>query len=447
MTLRARAFALASLLLLGGCACCPCPCPCPPAPAQPAAARAPQAVTSPGPAAPPQPAPAKAAQTPTAPPPQASTPSPAPGPEDAATVAARTAALRSALPAPRETWRWERELTFDGFRLGTVTIEAEPATLADQPVWLVLERTVREAGEGRVVSESSCFLAPDLALLRGETVLRAPGGTEAFFFGRRDGRVEVTAQIGTEEQTVVVDAPAGATVGLFPVIRVVEAAFADPGGAFPTLKLPVFDPRHAFGDGAGKPIPPGRADVTLAPGETTGRTHSVHASTASDRGSTILVDHGSRTVVEVRGKFPHWDVGPPSPQPKRPDWFERVGQTPETAYQAFCNFGRGYHLAKRDLLESAFYWPTMRDHEVAAGNYPADVTLEKVKEDYIAEFLRMSKHRTAADCDDLLTQILVTSKITKHADGRVSIEALPVYGGHTFHCESRDGRWWITKLD
>jgi hypothetical protein len=335
---------------------------------------------------------------------------------------------------------------FDGFRLGTVTIEAEPATLADKPVWLVSERTVREAGEGRVVSESSCFLAQDLALIRGETVLRAPGGTESFFFGRRDGRVELTAQSGTEEQTVVVDVPEDATLGLFPLIRLLEAASASGVVRALPLRLAVFDPRHAFGDDAGKPIPPGRADVTLALAGGAAKFHSVVASTPSGRGSTISLVQGG-TVHEIRGTFPHWDLVFATATSKRPDWFDRVGETPETAFQAFCNFGRGYHLAKRELLDQAFFWPTMRDHEVAAGNYPADVTLEKVKEDYIAEFLRMSKHRTAGDCDDLVTQILVTAKITTHEGGRVSIQALPVYGGHTFHCESKDGRWWITKLD
>jgi hypothetical protein len=404
---------------------------------------APTALATPPPAPPVKPEPAPAVpvvEAASAPPiPRAS--------DDAASVSARSAAIRAALPPPTEAWTWTRDLEFDGFRLGTVTIEAEPATLSDRPVWLVLERTVREAGEGRVVSESSCFLTPDLALLRGETVLRAPGGTESFFFGRREGAMEVTVSAGEEEQTVVADVPADATIGLFPLIRVVESMFAGDDGAVPSLKLPVFDPRQAFGDGEGKPIPPGRADVTLALGETADRTHSVQASNASGRGSTLLVDHGSRKVESVHGKFPHWDLVPAGSDAKKPDWFERVGQTPETAYQAFCNFGRGYHLAKRELLESAFHWESMREHEIAAGTYPADVTLEKVKEDYIAEFLRMSKHRTAADCDDLLTQILVTSEIKKAPDGTVAIAAIPVYGGHTFHCGPKDGRWWILKVD
>jgi hypothetical protein len=75
------------------------------------------------------------------------------------------------------------------------------------------------------------------------------------------------------------------------------------------------------------------------------------------------------------------------------------------------------------------------------------VTLEKVREDWVAEFERMSKHRTEGDCDDLLMQLLTTAKITTNADGSVSIEALPVFGGHVFHCASLDGRWWITKLE
>jgi hypothetical protein len=374
-------------------------------------------------------------------------------PEEEKAAVASSTALRAALPPPASTWTWQRDLVFDGFRLGTVTIEAEPATLADKPVWYVLERTVRQAGEGRVVTESSCFLSPDLSLIRGETVLRAPAGTETFHFGRREGRMEVTAEASGEEETVDADVPLDATIGLFPVIRLLEAAFAKGATAPLPLRLAVFDPRQAFGDGTGKPVPPGRADVVLtqAPGREGPKADvqpvRVAARTASGRASTFVLRARDRTVAAVRGTFPHWDVVSAGPAAKRPDWFDRVGETPQSAYQALCSFGRGYHMMKRDLLDMAFYWPTMREHEIAAGNYGADVTLQKVKEDFITEFLAQSKNRTAADCDDLLTQILVTSEITKHADGRVSIAALPVYGGHTFHCAEMDGRWWIMKVD
>jgi hypothetical protein len=339
---------------------------------------------------------------------------------------------------------------FDGYRLGTVTIEAEPATLSDQPVWYVLERTVREAGEGRVVSEVSCFLAPDLALIRGESHVRAPAGTESFFFGRRDGRMEVTAQVDGAEHAVEANAPADVTIGLFATLRLLEAAFAEGTRTPLPLRLPVFDPRQAFGDGQGKPLPAGRADVelTVDPGAAPDDAHvAVVAATRGGRGSTFLLAPGSRAVTRVNGRFPHWDLVPTGEVTRRPDWFDRVGETPSTAYQAMCSFGRGYHMANRELLEAAFDWTTMRAHEVATGNYPPDATVEKVKADYLAEFLAQSKHRTAGDCDDLLTQVLVTSEITRHADGGVSIAALPVYGGHTFHLAERDGRWWILRVD
>ena len=432
--MRTRFAAAASLLLLlGATARADDPCPPKPPPACPPAA----------PVAPAPPAaqpPAKPEPEPPAQPTPEKTEKPA---EDEATVRARSATVRAALPAPLKPWTFERDLVFDGYLLGKVTITAEPATLEEKPVWYVAERTVREAGEGRVVSESSCFLAQDLSLIRGETMLRAPEGTEAMSFGRRDGKMEVTAEEGGKTRSAMADVPPDATLGLFSLIQFVEGAFAQAGAS--KHRLPMFDPRHAFGDGEGKPLPAGLADCELTP--RFGGPDGLHIESKTRSGRAALIWLADGRVRDIKGQFPKWDLAASAREARRPDWFDRVGQTPQTAYQAFCNFGRGYHMAKRELIESAFDWPSVHAHDLAVGSIKADMTVEQLKEAYIAEFLARSKHRTAADCDDLITQIFVTGEITKAEDGTVSIKAHPAYGGHTFHIVRKDERWWIARID
>ncbi len=371
---------------------------------------------------------------------------------------ARSAALRASLPAPTEPWTFDGELTFEGFLVGRLSIRAEPSTFRGQPCWQVVERTVREAGESRVVSEIVVTLASDLSLLRGETVHRAPGGSSVTSFGWRDGVLEVIEQQdGGEARSGTPSVAPASTLGLFALSRFVAHLPKEPARDW---RLPVFDPRFAFGDDSGKPLPADLADLALtvvgpssvwlgAECSLPTRTLAVKAEAAWGRALTLQVDATSRALLGVDGGLPRvrirrtggiWGHTPPP-------WFDRVGQPPASALDVFVSFGRGYHLPKRELLEGAFHWPSMREAEIAAGSYPADVTLEKVREDWVAEFERMSKHRTEGDCDDLVMQLLTTAKITTNADGSVSIAALPVFGGHVFHCAPLDGRWWITKLE
>ncbi len=375
---------------------------------------------------------------------------------------ARSAALRASLPAPTEPWTFDAELIFEGFRIGTLSIRAEPSTFKDQPCWQVVERTVREAGQSRVVSEIVATLAPDLSLLRGETVHRAPGGGSVTSFGWRDGVLEVIEQQdGGEARSATPSVAPASTLGLFALSRFVAHLPKEPARDW---RLPVFDPRFAFGDDSGKPLPADLADLSLtvlglmdpqpavpcAPASApTPRVFAVKAEAAWGRSLTLQVEAISRALVAVDGGLPRVAIrrAGQNQSPTPPPWFDNVGQPPRSALDAFVSFGRGYHLPKRELLEGAFHWPSMREAEIAAGSYPADVTLEKVREDWVAEFERMSKHRTEGDCDDLVMQLLTTAKITTNADGSVSIAALPVFGGHVFHCASLDGRWWITKLE
>ncbi len=408
---------------------------------------APRLAAEDAPPAPPAPSPAPPAAPPA---PAAPVPPPVRGP---ATLPAaeqqearrRGAALRAALGAPDAPFRFEGQLVFEGFGLGTFTLEAEPVERAEKPAWWVVERLVREAGQGRVVQELACFLAADLTLLQGESLYRAPTGESVTTFGRREGRMEVTEAEGTgATRTAEVDVPADALIGLFAPVRLLLSC---PDRVSGDLILPVFEPRHAFPDEAGKPAPAGLADLLLRPGQ--GMAHGRHAqaSAASGRAFTLLLEGGFAGVL---GERPRWQIrpagGPEGSRPARIDWFDRIGQPPQSPWQAFCTFGRGYHLPRRDLLEQAFHWPSVRDHEVAAGTFPPEATPEQVRDYYVAEFEGMSKHRTEADCDDLLVQLLVSSEIT-HAPGSVKVSSPPVFGGHAYTMKQVGDRWAIVAID
>lgn len=395
---------------------------------------------APAPPSPPAPAPAAPAAAPEA------APRKGPAllaPEAQQAARERARARRSRLAPPTQAWSFEGDLVFEGFRLGRVSIQAEPVERAETTVWWVVERTVREAGQGRVVQELTCFLAPDLSLLQGESLYRSPSGESVTSFGRRDGRMEVTEhESGGGTRTVEADVPADATIGLFALARCLPKSGPEEPDPL-ELVLPVFDPRHAFGDDEGKPLPAGLADLLIQRQATPPHGLCAQAGAASGRAFLVLLEQGFSGVI---GSLPALTVLPKAGA-ARLDWFDRIGEAPQSPWQAFCAFARGYHLPRRELLVSTFHWPSMLAHELKAGTFPAGTTEQQVQDYYVAEFERMSKHRTEADCDDLVVQLLVSSAVTRGADGSLTVATLPVFGGHAYTMKARDGRWFIVAVD
>lgn len=344
---------------------------------------------------------------------------------------------------------FEGLLVFHGARLGTVRLEAQPARRGGAPCWHVVERTVREAGRGRVVQELSLFLAPDLTLLQGESLYRSPSGASVTSFGRRDGRMEVVeSEEGGAARSASVEVPADASMGLWAASRFAAALQAAERAQG---RLPMFDPRFAFPDDQGVLAPAGWADLAFESevAQDQGLFEAYEVTARSGRHLVLRPGRGGEVLAGVRGVRPGADIVPAAsagPLPA-PDWFDRVGEAPRSALQAFCAFGRGYHLPDRALLESSFHWPSMLAHEVQAGTFPPGTKDAQVRAYYVAEFERMSKHRTEADCDDLLVQLLLSATITTHADGSVTIASLPVFGGHSYTLRPLDGRWFLVAID
>lgn len=372
------------------------------------------------------------------------------GPEPA--LEAAGAALRARLPVPGQAWEFGAPLLFEGFRVGAVRVRAEPTSVGGKPAWRVLERTLREAGEGRVLTEFLYDLAPDLTLLSGECLVEASGGRSRTHVAWRAGRLVCVAADAPARRQAEHVLPASTSLGLFAAARLAALLPAEAGAK---AWLPAFDPRFAFGDEDGEQVPSDLAHLNL---ESLGRAGArrtpdgdremlrVRAGTRYGRAFTLLLDAESRELLEVEGDLPRFTLRP-GVKAEPPPWFQRVGQTPGGPLDVFVSFGRGYHTADRALLEATIHWPSLREREIAAGTYPPDVTLERVREEWIAEFLAQSKRRTPADCDDLLLQLLSASPLVRRDDGSCHLATPAAFGGHGYHLAERDGRWWILGFD
>jgi hypothetical protein len=161
----------------------------------------------------------------------------------------------------------------------------------------------------------------------------------------------------------------------------------------------------------------------------------------------VHVDPEDRGLLGVEGGMPSLSWTPRGLPAAPLDWYDAVQGVPRSARQAFVKFGRGYHLPREDLLADAFHWPSLHERALRQGRYPEGTPLDQVRRDWIDVFVRMSKHRTEADCDDLLFQIFMTARETRNPDGSVDLATRPAYGGHTYRMAERDGRWWIVRID
>ncbi len=365
----------------------------------------------------------------------------------------RSAKMRAALPAPSEGFRFEADLVIGDYKIGSAVISAEPSSVKGQPAWLVRETTRREAGEAAVLSEWSGFLAQDLSLLRGESIHRAPSGNRSHTYTRTDDGIETVHHLKTGKAGPVWTAfRPGTTTGLVSVVLFLQA-LPDEEAVY---VLPGYDPLYVRTPKAGSgafPVDLVDAHVEVLGntsfdrGLTTRPTWAARVTAKTGRVYVVHLDRATRALVAVEGVMPKVTLAPKGTGGKTIDWFEYAEKTPRNAHDVFVKFGRGYHLPREDLLADAFHWPTMLKHEIEAGSYEAGTKIERVRKDWIDEFVRRSKHRTVGDCDDLLMQIFMTATETTNEDGSVTIATIPAYGGHAYRCEQIDGRWYIVRVD
>lgn len=364
----------------------------------------------------------------------------------------RALAIRQRMPARGPGWRYEGELLLGDYKIGRAVLAVEPTSVGGEPAWIVHEHTERVAGEARVVGALSAFLAPDLALLRGETLHHAPSGRSSSTFGREGSAVVTRHHVGAGTGAPIAHpVRPDATVGLAAVVSFLMHV----PETRTTYVLSGFDPRYVTTPKAGSgSFPLDVADAFIevegpsaySTGARLFPTLAASVSSKTGRRYTVHLDRETRALVAVVGGLPSTTIAPKGTPGKAPDFFQTDAE-PRSAYEAFIRFGRGYHLPREDYLAKAFHWPRMLAHDIRAGTYPANTELEAYKRDWIQEFVKRSKHRTLGDCDDLLLQILMTSKETHGADGALTLATLPAYGGHVYRIEQVEGRWFLTAID
>ena len=364
-----------------------------------------------------------------------------------------TRRLRAAMPAPSADagLDFRGEVRLGDARVGTVWLRAEPTSIGGRLGWSVLESQVLETGASRVEMETSGILSPNLTLERGTRIDKRPSGTWHVTYERAEGGMRVVSRAQDKTQTAVLAAADDASAGLVPVILFLRQVPDAPAHYL----LSGWDPRFAGKPKAGSgAFAFQRADVHVevhgvrpVAGQAEQRELVARCTLRSGLRYDIHLDADGRALRAVHGVMPKTSFVAPSTPGTTPDWYDAVDGEPKSARQVFIKFGRGYHRPREDLLAEAFHWPSLHAQAIAQGRYPKDTPIERVRKDWIDTFVGMSKHRTKGDCDDLLFQILMTSREATNEDGSVTLHTLPVYGGHAYRMEERDGRWFIVAID
>jgi|GEM_PF-5637163 len=125
---------------------------------------------------------------------------------------------------------------------------------------------------------------------------------------------------------------------------------------------------------------------------------------------------------------------------------------PAHAWQhAFRTFGVGYHMAKPELLERAFDWQALYDHETSIEDgWPASRPLSDFKKAWVDEFLTQSKHRSRQETDELLAGTIGTGTLTVRSPDHVVLAAIAQFGGGTARTyqlkRGPDGIWRMTRF-
>ena len=358
---------------------------------------------------------------------------------------ARGERRRAALGSTPGAMHFEGDVLLHGVRIGDVSLRARQESVGGELGWRVEERVSRSGGEATVTQESALRLRGDLSVHEGTWRFRSPTLAEALSFVREGDALRVVRRPwagGAITQRLELDAsmqPLFSTSALLLLAQgKYEASMRSPWRV-PTLDLWSL-PRTGEGRVAGGVT---WVDVSARPGA--GETE-VFVRTPRGFATTYRLD-GTGQLRSADGKQPRTQWVARGSRGKAMDWFENTDATPQNAYQAFVRFGRGYHLPRKDLLLRAFDWERMRARGIEAGTWTDDVSLETVQEAWIEQFVAQSKHRTVADCDDLLMQIFMTMDVVHNKDGSITFASIPTYGGHRYHLDEADGAWRLVGID
>lgn len=378
--------------------------------------------------------------------------------EDKAASAAAKAGdkARAALPEPKEgrELAYEGEVWIDGVWGGSVRLKAEVGSFAEKPCWLVTEDVFWDFSGTEWRVGLSATLRRDLTLERAEVEHKVKGRVTRTTLARGEGGWKGQRQVieGENEspfEDVSVAAPAGASLGLTALALLGRGPLPSGEAAF---SLPWLD-------AVAWALAPATAPATLrwvAKGEGTfeAAPNAPPAWSAALEGltwpSALHVDRKQRALLGFVGVLGEKAVVLPAGQRPAGAGFDERGPA-RTWQAAFLKFGVGYHMARRELLEAAFHWPTMYEYETSlVDGWPKEKPLAEFKEAWIGEFLQRSLHRSRPETDDLLKMTLATGRPEEKGADRVIFHAHANFGGgqaRAYHFKRLDGVWYLVRME
>jgi len=388
------------------------------------------------------------------------------GDEPAAPTAAfeRAATVRKAIPNPVDPEEGKPSLDFKfvgdlvqtGENAGSVKYSIDVGTFRDEPVWVVTEERIDEFGGSRASVESVLFLKRDLSLWKGEWRRTTPDVFVRLTFAREGDGFDVKREVtrGTADPIVStkrLPAAADATFGwgarlIF--LRYVPAVPAE--YALPLVQLESAIPaanEHEFPT-ENDPL---RLEVVGGAKYGEGKAAVDSWQVKVRRGRNMSTMHfvpKTRDLIGFDSRIA--DVTLERVVPKGQGGAKAVYEDDQPAKSwkaAFLKFGHGYHLAVEKWIDAAIHWETMYAYEIEIGGWPKERSIADFKKEYVAEFLKKSKHRTRDVADGLLRATLTTGEERHEKDGSVVIASHPEYGGSIYHFKAIDGVWYLFRID
>ena len=376
-----------------------------------------------------------------------------PGPcaaEEAGTSEAAPA-FRESVPAPHPAkgWVFEGDVLIDDLWVGTLTVRLGVKRLPAGLRWQVSEELYVDL-EGVETKQTLRYLmAGDLSLLNGRC--RVERGEEAVttVLMRAGDSIHVTRRhekpgTDADNKMFAIKTPKEAAGGWAPLLHLARHVKPEPGATwrFPRLRLD-----RLAGLASIPAEPEGKRVLMLrtspksrVPGAAwqltgAGPKDKLAIHMNEDRTQIVRIEHPTMTVVP-KGKGA--DEGK-SPDPK----------PAKTWKEAFLKFGYGYHMAKPDMLEHAFHWPSMYEHETQVTKTWKGGPLEAFKKAWIGEFMAQSLKRSEKEARKLLRMTLASGNAERDGDDTIVFRAHRNFGGgveRTYTLKRIDGVWFITWI-
>ncbi len=380
-------------------------------------------------------------------------------------LAKATEVRRALLPAPTPAVRiaYEGDLARDGHKTGHVSISVRAQKFAGKSLWHVRQQFEGDAEGEQVRVKAAYHLAKDLSLHGGTYETEIRGSRSVLMFLRNaEGKLSVTRTLTpwhgeARITTHTLDVPANASFGTAAVLLLVRGLDASSAPSFRLPVLPLHQLAWAPTSGDGKledvRIPSRVIDVTAGKGGDQMHVGIAPGATEGAPPIEIVMDKAGKTLIKRTQGGPEnrysWTWLPKDTAKPR-----KVLPEEEESTQweiAFRKFGYSYHMARPDLLEQAFHWPSMYAYETEVSkSWDKAKPLDEFKQAWLDEFMANSLNRPRADTKKLIDGTLGSGKAQRIGSDKIVFKAHPQFGGgvqRTYHLQKFDGRWYLTRIE